>query len=108
MFVHPENCESWIQNLYSLVMPSYVHIVDFKLAAADEVLHPSEVVTLVHKVLPFKCDRKARKFIVSTIAQYYKTGEWTVWNPDQQTWCVDSIISNARLTITLSEVRVIT
>ena len=89
-------------------MPSYVNIVDFKLAAADEVLHPSEVVDLVHKVLPFKCERKARKFIESTIAQYYKTGEWTVWSPDHHTWYVDSQISNARLTITLSEVRVIT
>lgn len=89
-------------------MPSYVQIVDFKLSAAVEVLHPSEVVDLVHKVLPFKCDRKARKFIESTIAQYYKTNEWTVWCPDRQTWCVDSQVSNARLTITLSEVRVIT
>lgn len=89
-------------------MPSYVNIVDFKLAAADEVLHPSEVVELVHKVLPFKCDRKARKFIDSTITQYYKTDEWTVWSPDSNTWCVDSKVSNARLTITLSEVRVIT
>lgn len=89
-------------------MPSYVNIVDFKLSTADEVLHPSEVVALVHQVLPFKCDRKARKFIESTIAKYYKTGEWTVWNPDHQTWCVDSLVSHARLTITLSEVRVIT
>lgn len=89
-------------------MPSYVNIVDFKLSAADEVLHPAEVVDLVHKVLPFKCDRKARKFIDTTIAQYYKTGEWTVWKPDSNTWCVDSHVSNARLTITLSEVRVIT
>lgn len=89
-------------------MPSYIHIVDFKLSAADEVLHPSEVVDLVSKVLPFKCDRKARKFIATTIAKYYKTGEWVVWNPDSLTWCVDSLVTNARLTITLSEVRVIT
>lgn len=89
-------------------MASYVYQVKLELSSEDKKHHPREVVSILDDTILYKCERKARKFIESTINQYYKTGEWEVWQPDKNTWCVDQMVVGSRLSLTLSEIRVIT
>lgn len=87
-------------------MPMYVYRIHVVLFAADEPLFPDEAVDLSHQTILFKCERKAKNFIQKTLDSYKRTGDFDLWSPDQYTWCLDSKVTNARLTFLLEECRV--
>ncbi len=87
-------------------MPSYVYRVEVLLNAADLHNFPDEAFDLSKETILFKCERKAKNFILRTIDGYLKTGDFDQWCPDNKTWCLYSKVTNARLTFLLEECRV--
>lgn len=87
-------------------MASYVYRIQVVLSPADTPLFPKEAFDLSKETILFKCDRKAKKFILRTIDGYLKKGEFDYWCPNLNTWCLDSKVTKARLTFLLEECRV--
>lgn len=84
----------------------YVYRVQVVLSSADAPLFPDGAYDLTKQTILFKCERKAKNFILRTIDGYLKTGDFDQWCPDKYTWCLDSKVTNARLSFLLEECRV--
>lgn len=84
----------------------YVYQVKVVLHSGDAPLFPDEAYTMSLETIIYKCQRKASKFITKTIQSWCTSDRYTVWNPDAETWCVDSKVSNARCTFRIVECKV--
>lgn len=89
-------------------MPMYIEHVKIEVTPKDANLGSLSSVLLSEGFGLFKCERKALKYINSVVKQYVDTHEWVVWQPSNREWCIDNDQTHARVTIKLSEVRVIT
>lgn len=87
-------------------MASYVYRIQVVLSPADAPLFPEEAYDLAKQTILFKCERKAKNFIQKALDSYKRTGDFDLWSPDQYTWCLDSKVTNARLTFLLEECKV--
>lgn len=87
-------------------MPSYVYQVCIKLNEKAVQYSTDSVVSLLDDTILFKCERKARKFVLSLVDQYKGTGDWCIWQPSKFEWVLQSDVTGAQLTITLKEVYV--
>lgn len=87
-------------------MPMYVYQVKVELHVGDAPLFPDEAYNMSLETIIYKCQRKASKFIIKTIQSWCTDDRYSVWNPDPQTWCVDSKVSNARCTFRIVECKV--
>lgn len=87
-------------------MPMYVYQVKVELHVGDAPLFPDEALDLSRETIIYKCQRKASKYVIKTIQSWCSDDRFTVWNPEPQTWCVDSNVSNARCTFRIVECKV--
>lgn len=87
-------------------MPMYVYQVKVELHEGDAPLFPEEALDMSRETILYKCERKAKRFILNTILSWWKDDRYTVWNPDNQTWCIDSKVGNARCTFRIVECKV--
>ena len=87
-------------------MPMYVYQVKVELHAGDAPLLPDGALDMSRETIIYKCQRKATKFAIKTIESWCSNDRYEVWSPDPQTWCVDSLLSNARCTIRIVECKV--
>lgn len=87
-------------------MPMYVYQVKVELHAGDAPLFPDGALDMSRETIIYKCQRKATKFAIKTIQSWCSNDRYEVWKPDTQTWCIDSLLSNARCTIRIVECKV--
>lgn len=87
-------------------MPMYVYQVKVELHEGDAPLFPGEALDMSRETIIYKCQRKALKFVVKTIESWFTEFQFSVWNPEPLTWCVDSNVSNARCTFRIVELKV--
>jgi len=87
-------------------MPMYVYQVKVELRAGDAPFFPGEALDMSRETIIFKCQRKASMFVTKTILSWCSDDRYPVWNPEPQTWCIDSKLSKARCTIRIVECKV--
>ena len=87
-------------------MPMYVYQVKVELHAGDAPLFPDGALDMSRETIIYKCQRKATKYVTKTIQSWCSNDRYEVWNPDPQTWCIDSLLSCARCTIRIVECKV--
>lgn len=84
----------------------YVYQVKVELHEGDAPLFPDEALDMSRETIIFKCQRKAIKYVTKTIESWFTDFQYTVWNPEPLTWCIDSLLSSARCTIRIVECKV--
>lgn len=84
----------------------YVYQVKVELHVGDAPLFPDEAYDMSLQTIVYKCERKARNFVIKTIQSWSTDDRFSVWNPESGKWCVDSKVTNARCTFLISEIKV--
>ena len=87
-------------------MPSYVYHVRVKLSAGDSPLFPDEAWDLSQDTILFQNERKAKNFVMKTLQGYAKSGEFEIMNPAQGLWWLCSKVTDAKISVTIREVRI--
>lgn len=87
-------------------MASYVYQVKVECHPADAPLYPQVVDDMSRETILYKCQRKAEKFVIKTIKTWCSDDQYNVWQPEPQTWHIDSSKYSARCTVRILEIKV--